>query len=229
MEDTNPTTRRQIMTMLRKGGPRNAFDLARQLGISDIAVRRHLNNLERDRLVRVESVRQAMGRPTFVYSLTEAAEDLFPKHYADIALEFLVDVEDLQGEAAIDALFERREERLERKYAERMGSVSHPAGKADLAPRVAELAAIQDERGYMAEWREEGTDGASRYFITEHNCPIHAVAHRFQQACNSELSLFRKVLGADVEQLECKAKGGQRCVYEVKPSAATGAKRARDR
>ncbi|HZG75143.1 MAG TPA: ArsR family transcriptional regulator [Paenibacillus sp.] len=220
MEDNNPTTRKQIVTMLRKRGPLNANDIAKQLGISDIAVRRHLNNLERDRIIRSETVRQAMGRPTFVYSLTDHAEYLFPKHYADITLEFLNDVRELQGPGAIDALFERREERLEQKYKERLQEKPPVADGAEaLAARVDELAAIQEERGYMADWREERAGDGATYVITEHNCPIHAIAHNFTQACDSELSLFRKVLEAEVEQAECKAKGGQRCVYVVKPKA----------
>lgn len=208
MNDNNPTTRKQIVTMLRKKGRMNAHDIAKQLGITDIAVRRHLNTLERDRLVRSETMRQSMGRPTFVYTLTEHAEDLFPKNYADITLDFLNDVRDLQGPEMIQTLFERRESRLEYKYRERMGE------KKPLQNRVEELAKLQDERGYMADWVKD--EEGNRYFITEHNCPIHTIAHAYTQACSSELSLFRKVLGAEVEQLECKAKGGGRCVYVVK-------------
>ncbi|WP_199614839.1 helix-turn-helix transcriptional regulator [Paenibacillus alkalitolerans] len=209
MVDNNPTTRKQILTMLRKKGRMNANDIAKELGITDIAVRRHLNTMERDHLIRAETVRQAMGRPTFVYSLTDHAEDLFPKNYADITLDFLNDVRDLQGPEMIEALFERRESRLERKYKERMG------GQQQLEKLVQELAHIQDERGYMADWEKD--EEGNQYFITEHNCPIHSIAHAYNQACSSELSLFRKVLGAEVEQLECKAKGGERCVYVVKP------------
>jgi predicted ArsR family transcriptional regulator len=208
MNENNPTTRKQIMTMLRKKGPLSAHNIAKVLGITDIAVRRHLNTLERDHIIRAETVRQAMGRPLFVYSLTEYAEDLFPKNYADITLEFLNDVQDLQGPEAIDTLFERREGRLEQRYRERMGA-SQPLEKL-----VGELADIQEERGYMAEWEKDEANG--RYLLTEHNCPIHSIAHNYVQACNSELSLFRKVLSADVEQLECKAKGGQRCVYAIR-------------
>jgi predicted ArsR family transcriptional regulator len=67
----------------------------------------------------------------------------------------------------------------------------------------------------MAEWTKGEQPG--QYLMTEHNCPIHKIAHQFNKACSSELSLFRDVLGADVEQLECKAKGGQRCIYAIKP------------
>ena len=212
-------TRHRIVCMLRTLGPLHAFDIARRLGISSIAVRRHLNNLERDRYVRYEPVRGAAGRPAFMYYLTEQAEELFPKNYADMTLELLEDVRDLLGEAAVAAFFERREGRLAAKYEERLGA----SGAADdgeaggLEERVARLASIQDDRGYMAEWRREDDALGPRFLLTEHNCPIHAVAHRFNQACSSELSLFRKVLNARVEQLECKAKGGQRCIYEIRP------------
>lgn len=207
----NPTTRHLVMTMLRKEGPLSANELAKALGITDIAVRRHLNTLERDRMLRVEAVRQAMGRPLHVYSLTEEAEGAFPKHYSDISLEILNDVQELQGPEMIDAIFERREERLEKKYRERMDS------DLPLDRLVDQLSHIQEERGYMAEWHKE--DETERYVITEHNCPIHSIAQQFTQACDSELSLFRKVLGAEVRQVECKAKGGSRCIYEVAPRA----------
>jgi len=205
----NPSTRQQVMTILRKDGPLSANELAKALGITDIAVRRHLNTLERDRMLRVETVRQAMGRPLYMYSLTEEAENAFPKHYADITLEILKDVQDMQGPEMIDAIFERREGRLELKYKERIET------GMPLEVRVEQLSQLQEDRGYMAEWFK--AEDGSRYFITEHNCPIHSIAQNFTQACDSELSLFRKVLGAEVEQLECKAKGGSRCIYEVRP------------
>src|SRR5690606_16412981 len=122
-------------------------------------------------------------------------------------LEFLTDVQELHGASAIDALFERREERLERKYKERMSAARTPDAEDALEAKVEELASIQQERGYMAEWRKEADGSEARFYLTEHNCPIHEVAHGFNQACSSELSLFRKVLDAEVEQLECKAKG----------------------
>lgn len=212
MNDNNLTTRKQILTTLRKRGPKNAHELAKVLGITGMGVRRHLNALERDRLVRAETVRQAMGRPTFVYSLTDAAELAFPKNYADISLDFLDDLHDVHGPELIEELFRRREKRLEQKYKERFGKC------ASLEQLVEALARVQEERGYMAEWAKD--EDTVTYWITEHNCPIHAVAHRYTQACSSELSLFRAVLDAEVEQVECKAKGGERCVYSVRPKTS---------
>ncbi|WP_127584779.1 helix-turn-helix transcriptional regulator [Paenibacillus koleovorans] len=204
------STRQIILEMLKKNDALTANEMAAQLQITDIAVRRHLQSLEKDQLVQTKLVRQAMGRPTYAYTLTESSELMFPKKYADITLDFLQDVQELQGEAMIDSLFERREKRLREKYGQAMQG-------QELEMRVGELAQLQDDRGYMAEWQQDAATG--RYVLTEHNCPIHAVAHQFHQACSSELALFRNVLGADVQQVECKAKGGHRCVYVVSPKA----------
>ena len=44
--------------------PLSVGDMAKQLGITEMAVRRHLNNMERDGLVETTLVRQPMGRPS---------------------------------------------------------------------------------------------------------------------------------------------------------------------
>ncbi len=196
--------------MLKKNDAMSANEIAERLQITDIAVRRHLQSLEKDQLVQAELVRQSMGRPVYVYRLTEQSEHLFPKKYADITLDFLHDVQELQGPEMIDMLFQRREKRLTAMYS---GEMQHQ----DLEDRVAKLAQLQDQRGYMAEWTKGEQPG--QYLLIEHNCPIHAIAHQFGQACSSELSLFRNVLDAEVEQLACKAKGGQRCVYAIRPKS----------
>ena len=45
--------------------------------------------LERDRLVRYELVQRGKGRPSYVYRLSDEAENLFPKNYAALANELL--------------------------------------------------------------------------------------------------------------------------------------------
>lgn len=201
------STRLEILMMLRKQGQMSANELASQLEITDMAVRRHLQTLEKDHLIQAKLVRQAMGRPTYAYSLTEQAETMFPKNYVDITLDLLQDIEELQGKGMVKQLFDRREARLSQSYQEQMVGDT-------LDERVKELAHIQDSKGYMVEWEKDEQTGD--YYLTEYNCPIHMVAHQYTQACQSELTLFRNVLEAEIEQLECKAKGGKRCVYLIR-------------
>ncbi|MED1799686.1 helix-turn-helix transcriptional regulator [Brevibacillus porteri] len=206
MTNEGTSTRDQILHMLKVKGSLPVSDMAVDLGITEMAVRRHLNTLERDNLIKSTLVRQAMGRPTNVYSLSQEADELFPRNYSHLTLDFLQDIKEIDGLSKIEMLFRRRENRLEETYR------SHMQG--DLEKRVAKLAELQNDKGYMVEWeKDENGDG---YRIQEFNCPISQVAREFNQACSCELSLFRRVLNANVEQTTCMAKGGDKCVFHIK-------------
>ena len=74
-------TRRKILTTLKKSDGLTADQLAGLLGITAMAVRKHLTALERDGLVESTAVRRAVGRPAHVYRLSSLADDFFPKQY----------------------------------------------------------------------------------------------------------------------------------------------------
>ncbi|WP_188069733.1 helix-turn-helix transcriptional regulator [Brevibacillus brevis] len=206
MTNEGTSTRDQILHMLKVKGSLPVSDMAVELGITEMAVRRHLNTLERDNLIKSTLVRQAMGRPTNVYSLSQEADELFPRNYSHLTLDFLLDIKEIDGLSKIEMLFRRRENRLEETYRSYM--------QGDLENRVAKLAELQNDKGYMVEWeKDENGDG---YRIQEFNCPISQVAREFNQACSCELSLFRRVLNANVEQTTCMAKGGDKCVFHIK-------------
>ncbi len=58
------------------------------------------------------------------------------------------------------------------------------------------------------------------YRIVEHNCAILAVAHRYGQACTSEIDFIRTVLpGTTVERVSHIIEGAHHCAYEVRPAA----------
>jgi predicted ArsR family transcriptional regulator len=206
MERQTPTTRRQILDLLKKRGGMTAKDLGEALGITSMAVRRHLAALERDDLITATTVRRPMGRPTYVYSLTPLADDLFPKNYPQLTIGLLEDIKALDGEEKIDQLFARREERLYAAYAPRM------EGK-NLEQRVAEVTRIFDENGNVTESMQ--TDGA--YRLTWHNCAIAKISQRFPQACAHEEKLLERLLDAEVERTEHAAKGDPCCGYIVRP------------
>jgi predicted ArsR family transcriptional regulator len=182
-----------------------AKDLGEALGITSMAVRRHLSALERDDLITATTVRRPMGRPTFVYSLTALADDLFPKNYPQLTIGLLDDIRTLDGDEKLDVLFQRREERLASAYAPRL------EGKG-LEERVAEIARIFDENGNLTEW--EKVDGG--YKLTWHNCAIYKISQRFSQACNHEEKLLRRLLDADVLRVNHAAKGDTCCAYVIR-------------
>lgn len=207
------STRRQLLHLLKMQGNSCISELAKALGITEMAVRRHIHSLERDNLIRSLLVRQAMGRPLYRYSLTEQADDLFPKNYPQLTLDLLSELEEQSGGVeVIDRMFQGRRQKLEARYQERMADLT-------LADRVSELSSIQNAAGYMTEWEPAEEEGA--YQLYEYNCPITQVANRYRQACHCEKQLFEHLLDAAVERTECMADGGTRCTYSIQPNKAT--------
>ncbi len=203
--DYDFSTRRLLLTMLKKCGPLSVGDMAKQLAVTEMAVRRHLNNMERDGLVETTLVRQPMGRPSHKYSLTINSESQFPNNYHNLTLDLLDELASSSDENVIGRLFDKRKEKLVRKYADRMSANT-------LQDKVIELATIQNDNGYMAVWEQ---DDQGNYVINEFNCPIAQVANKYNHACESELALFGELLGTEVERIECLAKDGKKCKYVI--------------
>jgi predicted ArsR family transcriptional regulator len=209
MERQTPSTRRQILDLLKRRGGMTAKELGEALGITSMAVRRHLSALERDDLIAATTVRRPMGRPTYVYALTPSADDLFPKNYPQMLLSVLEDIKALDGEEKIDRLFQRREDRMYDACAPRM------EGK-DLEARAYEVARIFEEDGHLTDC-ERGQPGCFR--LTWHNCDIHKISERFPQACDHEEKLLKRLLDADVVRVQHQAKGDPCCAYRIKARA----------
>jgi DeoR family suf operon transcriptional repressor len=201
--------RRAVLYAVRRRGEASAEQVAEQLGMSASGARQHLSALVDDGLLEATEVAPAVvtrGRRALVYSVTTAADELFPKAYGELTNELLGYVADTDREM-LDQLFaKRREHRIE-------GARARLAGQRGLGGKVAELTRILDEDGYLASYEKVGP---GVYRIVEHNCAIWAVAERYGQACTSELDFIRAVLeGADVERVQHMIAGARRCAYEV--------------
>lgn len=204
-------TRRQILVLLKKRGPLDVASLAETLGLTGMAVRRHLDALERSGACVAAIERRPVGRPRRLYRLTPEGEELFPRRYDTLALQVLEDLEETSGRGAVDALFERRAERMVEEYRAETGT--------EMPKALAELSRLRDEAGYMCDWRENDEGG---YLLVESNCAVHRIADRYPKVCAMELNLFRQALGDDVtvERLTHIASGDATCTYRVRPKPA---------
>lgn len=204
-EDTS--TRREIINLLRVEGPLSVASLGDRLGITHVAVRRHLTSLERDGLVTSTQERLPMGRPTRVYSLTEAADELFPKKYGALTLEALDFMANMaNGPQVLDAFFASRGKTMLEKYG------AEVTAGATLGERAQRLAEVQTANGYLAQVEQEG----DLLVLKEFNCPVHQVSRKYDQACHHELEFFKQTLGTDlVARHDCIAKGGGCCKYYI--------------
>lgn len=205
MSNQETNTRKTIITILRTEGPMSAGDLAERIGITEMAIRRHIATLERDNLIYPTTIRQPMGRPAKVYQLTEEADDLFPKNYHSLMLDILEDIVRVDGEDKIKEIFDQREDRLSAQLNELLDGKS-------LEEKVQTLAEMQNSKGYLAKW-ERKDDGS--YEIVEYNCPIAQVSKVYPETCSCETNVFRRVLGTEVNRSQCLAEGGSCCVFKI--------------
>ena len=77
--------RAELLVALKKAPhPLTTKDLAEPFGVTPNALRRHLDLLEEEELVRHQREVRGVGAPVFAYSLTPAGEALFPQGYASV-------------------------------------------------------------------------------------------------------------------------------------------------
>jgi len=205
------TTRHKLLLLLRKNPGVTVTELAAELDLTGMGVRRHLDVLEADGLVETtECARGARGRPATGWRLSTTGLELFPRRYDAIALDVLEDVAEHAGPDAVAAVFARRTDKLVAEYDTVL------ADRQGLEDRVAGLTQIRDDAGYLAEC-SAGADG--ELILTENNCAVHRVAERHPAVCAMELALIRRVLGPDVEvsRVAHTMTGDAVCSYCIRP------------
>jgi predicted ArsR family transcriptional regulator len=201
-------TRRQIVEILMRRGRATVDELAKELGITLMAVRLHLVVLERDGLVSRSTVRTGPGRPTLVYRLTEGAEDVFPKAYDDLANHLLAAAKSEMGTARVEQMCLVAAHKMAAELRERLGA-------ADVAKRVAAIAQVRQEEGALADW-ENAENG---YFLHNYSCPYYRVARVHREVCVLHRQVLREALEADVETMSCLLDGDLRCSHLVRVPA----------
>ncbi|MBE7557147.1 MAG: transcriptional regulator [Anaerolineales bacterium] len=202
-----PMTRRRILTLLKEEKELTADQLAEILGISSVAVRRHLTKLESDQLVEYKEVQRGMGRPSFVYHLGEAAATFFPRRYEELANTVLETIKDLYGADAVDAVFRVRSEQLISDYR-------HKINGKTLDARLEQVTQLREADGYMSSWEQ---DQNGTFILREANCPIINVVAGCGAACNHDQAILETLLDAEVTRKGHLVKGDGACIYEVRP------------
>jgi predicted ArsR family transcriptional regulator len=207
------TTRSRLLLHLRKHPGVTVSELAAELGLTGMGVRRHLESLEVDGLVeRSTCSRHGIGRPPNGWRLSPQGMELLPRRYDTFVVQLLEDMCEQVGDEGIDVVLRRRGEKLAGQYREEL------AGASTLEEQVAGLAEVRDRAGYVAEWHRD----REVLLLVENNCAVHRVAERFPAVCAMELALFRRVLGPDVEvtRVSHTMAGDATCTYRIRPRPA---------
>jgi predicted ArsR family transcriptional regulator len=199
----------RLLFLLKMHGPQTAAELAKSLGITSEAARQQLMRLEGEGLLAGKPEVRGVGRPVQVYQLAALAQSRFPDAHAELTGQLINEIREVLGADALERLIEAREASSRHRYASLL------AAEKSMSRKIARLAEIRTEEGYMAIWQKEGKG----YLLIENHCPICIAATACAGFCRSEQLIFQEVLGRDVriERIEHILAGARRCAYRITP------------
>ncbi len=199
------STRKNIIFLLKKNGGMSIEELSKVIDITPMGIRQHLLALEKKSYVTYVTKKRGIGRPGFIYMLTEEADDLFPKSYDSFAIGILKDIRKYDGNEKVDKIFGWRKERL---YTLMKGAL---AEKEKLDDILSAFKRILEAEGHLVEIGKHN----GRYSLRQFHCPINKVAQEFADACKHELQLYRDLISKDITRERSIADGGTACVYTI--------------
>jgi predicted ArsR family transcriptional regulator len=206
-------TKRRIIERLKRVESATATDLAVEFGLTDTALRQHLDSLEEVGMV-TRSIAEptGRGRPPVHWQLAPASAGAFPDRHGELTVDLITSVRSTLGDKALDRVIAARADRQAAGYALALGDTK------DVAVRVQRLADLRSDEGYLA---EVAADGDALMFI-EHHCPIRDAAAACGALCNAELEAFQRALGTDVivTRTQHVLAGDRRCAYRVEAAAS---------
>lgn len=183
--------------------------MAESLGISAMAVRQHLQELEDEGSVCSNEQVSGVGRPSKLWKLTAYAErEHFPDGHRELSVDLIEGLSEVLDEDGLEKVLDGRRKRQATDYRERFRGLSTVWQKAQA------LAALRSAEGYMAEARQVG-EGVIE--LIENHCPVCDAASKCALLCSNELALFRELMGKDVavDRTEHIMGGSRRCVYRI--------------
>jgi predicted ArsR family transcriptional regulator len=204
-------TRQHILEILKQSSSATVEDLGKELGLTPVTIRHHLDILRSEGLVQAPKVRRrdTPGRPQHVYSLTDAADNYFPKNYAGLADVVLQEVHDRSMPGEMSEFLN--------SVAQRMAAEA-PAPLPDetMQLRMERIAKFMNEKGYSVNY--ELVDGG--YMVRMLNCPYRDLARDASDVCVVDQALLRALTGQVPQRLESIANGNPACVYLIKTNTA---------
>ena len=209
-------TRDRLCAAILEQGPVSAAQLSCTLGLTATGVRRHLDVLLEQGLVRVRepSTQQhrPRGRPARLFVLTDAGHAAMATGYDDLAAQALRFLSRTAGPQAVRRFAEQRLMDLETRYRPVVEAVG-----PDPARRAEALAAALSRDGFAASTRSPADPGAASMGtqLCQGHCPVQHVAREFPELCEAETDSFSRLLGVHVQRLATLAHGEHVCTTHV--------------
>jgi predicted ArsR family transcriptional regulator len=198
------STRDKILNTLLTQRQATIKQLSEVVGINGISVRHHLINLQAEGLVTAEEQRRGVGRPAFVYRLTEKGMEKFPTNYLKLTNYLLTELEETLSPEELKATFER----IGKKQAEESTNIDK---NQPIETQLEQLANQLASDRFMLSWKKEGDS----IILQSDNCPYLHVGKEHPEICKIDETLFSEALGREVQLETCMLRGDPSCTYKI--------------
>ena len=202
------STRQEILDILRQGRQATVEDLAERLELTPMTIRHHLNVLQAQGLVEALKVRrlQTVGRPRLVYTLTQAADELFPQAYGELARHLLGEIIERESQAQMEQVLQGTAGRIARE-------APPPVPGQSFEERLDQVCDYLGKLGFLFTW----TEMDQGYLLTNANCPYRRVAQDHAEVCGLDTLLLQRLLGVEPKPLGQLRDGAESCACLVVP------------
>jgi DeoR family transcriptional regulator, suf operon transcriptional repressor len=204
------STRDIILQAIKSSHQASVEELAEAANVSPVTVRHHLNSLQADGLLSLKSIRRKVGRPHYVYSLSEKGHELFPQKYVRLSSRLLDELKTQFPSETVGALFSGVAQRMISDHSEELNNLPN------LEARLDYLVKMLAEEGFLAEWEKVGNE----YRLTEYSCPYISVGQRHSEVCQFDEELILSVLGSNFTKNSCMLQGDACCQFTVAAAEA---------
>ena len=212
-EESDATTRQQVLDLIVEKGPVTASSIAKVLGLTTAAVRRHITLLLDSKEIAEHEPgapsKRGRGRPARHYVATERAHVHLADGYSDLASKALGYLGQLGGEEAVESFAAARSREIERRYA----PIVRDAG-TDPRVRAQALADALTQDGYAATVRDIG-GGTLAVQLCQGHCPVRDVAGQSTELCDAETQAISRLVGVPVQRLATLAGGEHVCTTHI--------------
>ena len=205
------STRQEILEILKEERQATVEDLAQRLELTPMTIRHHLNVLQAQNLVMAYKVHRSkkVGRPRLVYTLTDAADELFPQSYGDLARHLVSEVKQTMGKEEAEAILRRVAERVARE-------APPPVAGQGFEGRLTQTIDFLREQGFISRW-EKTKEG---YVITNINCPYRYVSREHDELCIMDTEILTNLLGVTPRRLSSMRAGEPTCSFLLVPEGS---------
>jgi DeoR family transcriptional regulator, suf operon transcriptional repressor len=198
-------TKMKILNILLLEGSKTAGEIADKLKIQKSAIRTHLESLQAEQSVRSYFKIEGLGRPRKIYELTESGRELFPRKYELFLSLVLQKIESTEGHEYLKKIIKSIADNMAHDIHDKIKKSS-----SSFEESVKILNSVSNELGFMSSFYKEHDN---TYSIISHNCIVHKMAIRHQDAiCHGfhdriiQKSLDGKI-NSNVQLKECIALG----------------------